>query len=59
MKDDRDANFEETNAQGVKVNRWLTTGMLCASAASNENGALTNKFVRALGILGVDNQARV
>ncbi len=59
MKDDRDTNFVEKNEHDVTVNRWLTTGMLCASAASNENGALTNKFVRELGILGVDNQARV
>lgn len=59
MKDDRDANFVETNAQGVTVNRWLSTGMLCASAASNETGMLTQKFARSLGMLAVDNQARV
>lgn len=59
MKDDRDANFEATNATGVTVNRWLSTGMLCASAASNETGMLTQKFVRSLGMLAVDNQARV
>ena len=44
---------------GVTVNRWLSTGMLCASAASNETGMLTQKFVRSLGMLAVDNQARV
>jgi formate dehydrogenase-N alpha subunit len=43
----------------VTVNRWLSTGMLCASAASNETGMLTQKFVRSLGMLAVDNQARV
>ena len=59
MKADRDANFIEKNAQGVTVNRWLSTGMLCASAASNETGMLTQKFVRSLGMLAVDNQARV
>lgn len=59
MKADRDANFIPTNADGVTVNRWLTTGMLCASAASNETGYLTQKFSRALGMLAVDNQARV
>lgn len=59
MKNDRDANFEATNAAGVTVNRWLSTGMLCASAASNETGMLTQKFVRSLGMLAVDNQARV
>lgn len=59
MKDDRDANFQETNANGVTVNRWLTTGMLCASGASNEAGAITQKWARSLGLLAVDNQARV
>ncbi|CDL84009.1 anaerobic dimethyl sulfoxide reductase subunit A [Xenorhabdus szentirmaii] len=59
MKQDRDANFIRTNQDGVTVNRWLTTGMLCASAASNETGFLSQKFSRALGMLAVDNQARV
>lgn len=59
MKEDRDANFIEKNAQNVTVNRWLSTGMLCASASSNESGMLTQKFARSLGMLAVDNQARV
>ncbi|CAH0649158.1 MULTISPECIES: formate dehydrogenase-N subunit alpha [Pseudomonas] len=59
MKDDRDANFIAKNAQGVTVNRWLSTGMLCSSAASSETGALDQRFTRALGILGTDSQARV
>lgn len=59
MKDDRDSHFETTNEQGVTVNRWLSTGMLCASAASNETGWITQKVVRSLGMLAVDNQARV
>lgn len=59
VKEDRDANFIKTNDRGVTVNRWLTTGMLCASAASNETGFLSQKFSRALGMLAVDNRARV
>lgn len=59
MKQDRDANFIARNAQNVTVNRWLSTGMLCASASSNESGYLTQKFARSLGMLAVDNQARV
>lgn len=59
MKDDRDANFVEKNADGLTVNRWLTTAMLAASASSNETGYLTHKVVRSLGILAFDNQARV
>jgi formate dehydrogenase major subunit len=59
MKADRDANFEEKNADGLTVNRWLTTGMLAASASSNEVGYLTHKVARTLGFLEFDNQARV
>ena len=59
MKDDRDANFIEKNAKGTTVNRWLSTGMLCSSAASSETGSLDQRFTRALGILGTDSQARV
>jgi formate dehydrogenase major subunit len=59
MKQDRDANFVQKTADGLTVNRWLTTGMLAASASSNEVGYLTHKVVRSLGILAFDNQARV
>lgn len=59
MKNDRDANFIARDAHGTTVNRWVTTGMLCASAASNETGYLTQKMTRSLGMLAVDNQARV
>jgi formate dehydrogenase major subunit len=59
MKADRDANFVATNADGKVVNRWLTTGMLCASASSNESGYLTAKVMRSMGLLVFDNQARV
>ncbi len=59
MKADRDANFAAKNADGLTVNRWLTTGMLAASASSNEVGYLTHKVARSLGLLAFDNQARV
>ena len=59
MKDDRDANFVARNDDGRTVNRWLTTGMLAASASSNETGYITHKVIRSLGILAFDNQARV
>lgn len=59
MKNDRDKNFIAKNADGATVNRWLSTGMLAASASSNETGYLTHKVVRSLGILAFDNQARV
>ncbi len=59
LKADRDANFQATNAAGQVVNRWISTGMLCASASSNETGYLTHKAFRSLGMLVFDNQARV
>ena len=59
LKNDRDRNFETTSAEGATVNRWLSCGMLAASASSNESGYVTHKFARSLGLLAFDNQARV
>jgi len=59
MKADRDANFIAKNDNGQTVNRWLSTGMLAASASSNEAGYITHKVIRSMGILAFDNQARV
>lgn len=59
MKADRDANFVEKTEDGKTVNRWLTTGMLAASASSNEAGYVTHKVARSWGLLALDNQARV
>lgn len=59
MKADRDAHFEQVDANGVTVNRWPTVGFLAGSACSNETGFLTQKVLRGLGILGIDTQARI
>ncbi|GBR22028.1 formate dehydrogenase subunit alpha [Acetobacter orleanensis NRIC 0473] len=59
LKDDRDKNFIERNEKGELVNRWLSSGMLASSAASNETGVLDFKFARSLGMLGLDCQARL
>jgi formate dehydrogenase major subunit len=59
VKDDRDKNFIDRNADGQTVNRWLTTGFLAASATSNETAWATYKVVRSLGMVIFDNQARV
>jgi formate dehydrogenase major subunit len=59
LKHDRDANFVAATADGKTVNRWVTTGMLAASASSNEVGYLTAKVARSFGMLAFDNQARV
>ncbi len=59
LKDDRDKNFVQKAANGTTVNRWVTTGMLAASASTNETGYLTYKWARNMGMLILDNQARV
>ena len=59
LKEDRDANFVEKTEDGLTVNRWLTTGMLAASASSNEAGYVTHKVARTCGLVALDNQARV
>jgi formate dehydrogenase major subunit len=59
MKADRDAHFVANNAAGTTVNRWLSTGMLAASASSSETAYLTWKVVRSFGMVVFDNQARV
>ncbi len=59
MKEDRDRHFVAKNDKGQTVNRWPTIGFLAASASSNETGYLTHKVLRSLGIVALDNQARV
>jgi formate dehydrogenase major subunit len=59
MKEDRDKNFVTQAQDGTTVNRWLTTGILAASATTNETAWMTYKVMRSTGILAFDNQARV
>jgi formate dehydrogenase major subunit len=59
MKEDRDKNFVAQAEGGTTVNRWLSTGILAASASTNETAWMTYKVMRSLGILAFDNQARV
>jgi len=59
MKDDRDKNFITKNQAGTTVNRWISTGMLAASASSTETSYATWKVARSLGMVVFDNQARV
>jgi formate dehydrogenase major subunit len=59
LKDDRDKNLIEKNEAGLTVNRWNTVGMLAASASSNETGYITHKVIRSMGMVALDNQARV
>jgi len=58
VKDERDRSFITRNGQGQTVNRLESIAFLAASASTNEAGYATYKVVRALGIVGFDNQAR-
>ncbi len=59
LKDDRDKNFIARNDKGELVNRWISTGFLASSAASNETCYLTHKVIRPLGAVALDTQARI
>jgi formate dehydrogenase major subunit len=59
MKEDRDRNFIDKNKDGVAVNRWPTMGFLSGCATSNETGWATYKLTRGLGIVQLENQARI
>jgi formate dehydrogenase major subunit len=59
VKEDRDANWIEKNTDGVTVNRLTTTAFLAGSSCTNENGWLTYKVARGLGLLQIENQARI
>lgn len=59
VTEDRDKNFIAKNKDGLTVNRWVSTGFLAASATTNETAFLTYKIARSLGIVALDNQARV
>lgn len=59
LKEDRDANWIEKNRDGVTVNRWLTTAFLAGSSVANEGGWATFKVSRGLGLLQIENQARI
>ena len=59
MKEDRDANYIAQNAEGATVNRWLSTRNAVCFRVEQRNRLFNAKFSRALGMLAVDNQARV
>ena len=58
IKTTRDATFETTNANGKTVNRTLGIGSLGSAALDNEECWLYQKFLRALGLVYIEHQAR-
>ncbi len=60
VKATRDASFEERDAHGVPVNRTLAIGHLGGATLDNEENYLIKKlFTAGLGIVAVENQARI
>ena len=59
MKSTRDRTFETVNKDGKVVNRTGAMGFLGASANENEEAYAFTKFVRAIGGVWVETQARI
>lgn len=59
VKDTRDASFIETNDDGLTVNYTPAISSLGGSQENSEEEYLILKAMRGLGIIAIDNQARV
>lgn len=59
VKDTRDASFIETDEDGITVNRTEAIASLGGSQQHNEECYMIVKSMRSLGIVAIDNQARV
>jgi len=59
IKKSRDAQFEATNAKGQTVNRTMGIASLGSAALDNEECYLYQKFLRSLGMVYIEHQARI
>jgi formate dehydrogenase major subunit len=59
VKDTRDATFIEKDADGLTVNRTEAIASLGGSQQNCEEDYLILKMMRSLGLVAIDNQARV
>jgi formate dehydrogenase major subunit len=60
VKDARDADFVERNAAGITVNHLKTVAHLGGATLDDEENYLIKKlFAGGLGILSIENQARI
>ena len=59
IKDTRDATFEEKNKKGQVVNRTEAIASVGSAAMDNEECYLYQKFLRSLGIVYIEHQARI
>jgi formate dehydrogenase major subunit len=60
VKQTRDAHFEERDEHGMTVNRTLAIGHFGGATLDNEENYLIKKlFTAGLGIVAIENQARI
>lgn len=59
IKKTRDETFEAVNAQGQVVNRTLGMAHVGSAALDNEEAYLVQKFMRGLGLVYIEHQARL
>ena len=59
VKDTRDATFIEKNDNGLTVNYTPAIASLGGSQENSEEEYLILKMMRSLGVIAIDNQARV
>lgn len=59
VKKSRDASFQATNAKGQVVNRTVGIASVGSAALDNEECFLYQKFLRGLGLVYIEHQARI
>jgi formate dehydrogenase major subunit len=59
VKRTRDATWQDTDVNGLPVNRTLGIAHLGGATLDNEENYLIKKLFTALGIVQVENQARI
>ena len=59
IKKSRDASFVERNADGKSVNRTHGIASVGSAALDNEECWLYQKFLRSLGLIYIEHQARI
>jgi formate dehydrogenase major subunit len=55
----REENWQERNEEGNEVRRTLAIGNLGGATLDNEENYLIKKLMTALGVVQVENQARI
>ncbi len=59
VKQTRDRDFQETNGDGTRINRWESIGGIGGATLDNEENYLILKLFRNLGVVHLTNQARI